>query len=522
MNRLPLHEAISRAWAAPRVATPLAPGRPAPAPGGLADSAQACLARGHALREAGRIEQAAESFRQALALRPGWVEALGSLGSALLTLGRSEESLACFDEVLRRRPGTVEALNNRGSALYELRRFDEALASHEAALRLRPDHASALSNRGNVLKELDRLDEALASFDRAVRLEPRSARAHANRGAVLIELGRCDEALTSFDQAIRLQPDYAEAHWNRGVALHLMGRHVEGWLPFEWRWRRRHAPSMRIDRRDPPWLGDAPPAGLGIVLHAEQGLGDTLQFSRYAMALAAHGARVTLLAQGALVPLLATSLPGVAVTDGSSPLPAHERHCPLMSLPIAFGGRMLEPPAGGAWLRPEPSRVERWRAWLGPRTRPRVGLVWSGNPAHRNDRRRSLPLARLLEALPPGLERVSLQKEVRETDRAALAQGDVRDPADRLRDFADTAALCSLLDLVISVDTSVAHLAAGLGRPTWILLPHVPDWRWGSSGEATGWYPSARLLRQGPDRGWGPVLARMTADLGQRFGPGPG
>lgn len=486
-----------------------------------AGQAAALLAQGNALRERGLMEQAAECFGKAVARQPDSVAALGNLGGALLTLGRFEEALRCFDDALRLEPNAVEALNNRGSTLYELGRFEQALDSHDAALRLRPDHAPALNNRGNALKELGRLDEALASFERALRLQPGSPLAHANRGGVLLELGRLDEALAGFDAALRLRPDYAEAHWNRGVALHLLGRHVEGWLPFEWRWRRRNAPPMRIARRDPPWLGRSSPAGASIVLHAEQGLGDTLQFSRYALALAANGARVTLLAQPALVSLLAASMPEVTVVDGSAPLPPHDLHCPLMSLPIAFGGQALEPPAGGRWLSADVERARDWAAWLGPRVRPRVGLVWSGNPAHRNDRRRSLALATLLAAMPTDLELVSLQKEVRESDRAALDAGRVRDPAGRLRDFADTAALCSLLDVVVSVDTSVAHLAGAIGQPTWILLPHVPDWRWGLAGERTPWYPSVRLLRQGSDRAWEPVLARLGADLRQRYASVP-
>lgn len=524
-TRSPIRDAISLAYgascAAPQTGQmrrpAAAPPGGVPAGGGRAGKATALLEQGNALRERGLMEQAAECFRKAVSLAPDSVAAIGNLGGALMTLGRFEDALRCFDDALRLEPHAVEALNNRGSTLYELRRFEEALAGHDAALRLRPDHASALNNRGNALKELGRLDEALASFEQALRLQPDSSLAHANRGGVLLELGRLEEALAGFDEALRLRPDYAEAHWNRGVALHLLGRHVEGWLPFEWRWRRRSAPPMRIARRDPPWLGHTSPAGASIVLHAEQGLGDTIQFSRYAMALAANGARVTLLAQPALVPVLAASLPGVTVVDGSTPLPPHDGHCPLMSLPIAFGGEPLEPPPGGRWLQPDAARAQAWAAWLGTRTRPRVGLVWSGNPAHRNDRRRSLALATLLAFMPPDLELVSLQKEVRESDRAALAGGRVRDPAEGLCDFADTAALCSLLDVVVSVDTSVAHLSAAIGQPTWILLPYVPDWRWGFAGDRTAWYPSARLLRQGADRAWEPVLARMAADLRQRY-----
>jgi hypothetical protein len=270
---------------------------------------------------------------------------------------------------------------------------------------------------------------------------------------------------------------------------------------------------MRVVRDDPPWLGEEPLAGRSILLHAEQGLGDALQFSRYAAVLHEQGARVSLLVPPTLRSLLARSLPGVAVVDGGAPLPPHDRHCPLMSLPLALGARAPEPLAPSGQLQADPARVARWANWLGPRTGPRVGLVWRGNPAHRNDRRRSLALAALLQALPAGPTYLSLQQPPLQDEGRMLAAAGVRDPADRIEDFDDTAALCQCLDLVVSVDTSVAHLAAGLGRPTWILLPFAPDWRWMIEREDSPWYASVRLLRQGPDRAWASVLARLAHAL---------
>jgi tetratricopeptide (TPR) repeat protein len=469
--------------------------------------------RGLVLKELGRFEDAAAAFGRAAELQPGLVAATANRGSALLVLRRFEEALGCFEQVLRVDPGSVEALNNRGSALFELRRFEESLASHEAALALRPGHASAFNNRGNALRELDRLDEALTSFEAALRAQPDFAAAQANRAGVLLALGRVDEALVGFDAALALRPDYPDARWGKAVTLLTIGRFAEGWRLHEARWQQRHAPPMRVMRADPPWLGEEALTGRSILLHAEQGLGDTLQFSPYAALLRDQGARVTLSVPPPLRTLLARSLPGVAVVDGDAPLAHHDRHCPLMSLPLALGARAPEPLAPAQRLRPDPERVARWASWLGPRSRPRVGLVWRGNPAHRNDRRRSLPLSALRHALPEGLEYLSLQKQLLDEEVPMLAAAAVRDPAALLEDFDDTAALCQCLDLVVSVDTSVAHLAAGLGRPTWILLPFAPDWRWMLERDDSPWYASVRLLRQGPDRGWGSVLARLAREL---------
>lgn len=465
------------------------------------------------LKELGRFEEAAAAFGRAAELQPGLTAATANRGSALLVMRRFEEALACFEQVLRGDPRSVEALNNRGSALFELRRFDDALASHEAALALRPGHASALNNRGNALRELDRLDEALTSFDAALRLQPAFPAAQANRAGVLLALGRVDEALLGFDAALALRPDYADARWGKAVALLTLGRFAQGWRLHESRWQQRHAPPMRVACADPPWLGEQSLAGRSILLHAEQGLGDALQFSRYAAVLRDQGGRVSLMVPTPLRSLLARSLPGVAVVDGSETLSPHDHHCPLMSLPLALGARAPEPLTAAQRLQPDPERVTRWATWLGPRTRPRVGLVWRGNPAHRNDRRRSLALSALLQALPQGPEYLSLQKHRLDEEGPMLAAAAVRDPADRLEDFDDTAALCQCLDLVVSVDTSVAHLAAGLGRPTWILLPFAPDWRWMLERDDSPWYASVRLLRQGPDRAWGSVLARLAREL---------
>jgi hypothetical protein len=362
------------------------------------------------------------------------------------------------------------------------------------------------------LRDLKRLDEALASYDQAVALWPDDADAHYHRGVVLTDLRRLDEALAAYDRALALRPNDAQAALNRAMVLLLMGDFRRGWPAYEARRRLPRAPEAPPS---PPWLGQTSVAGRAILLQAEQGLGDTIQFCRYAAVLAGEGARVILQVQPPLLGLL-RGLDGVdrLIADGDA-TPPYDLHCPLMSLPLALGTTGESIPALPAYLKADPAKAQAWEAVLGPRRARRVGLVWSGRAEHANDATRSLPLAELMAGLPPGLDYVSLQKEVRPSDEAALAAHPrVRHFGARLEDFTDTAALVSLMDVVVSVDTSLAHLAGALGQDVRLLLPRIgQDWRWGLDGRATPWYPSMTLYRQGADLGWAPPLAELTSDL---------
>jgi tetratricopeptide (TPR) repeat protein len=502
--------------------------------------------RGLILQQAGRLDDAAVDFRQAAALQPADLGVWESLGETLLALGRPQEALDPYNRALALKPGAPELHSNRGVALRALRRFDEALAAQDRALALAPAYAEGWSNRGNVLKDLGRLDEALTSFDRALATSPRQPPFLVNRANVLREFGRLPEALAGYDQAIALAPAYPAAHHHRGVllmdlqrlpeavaafdrtlALHpddpeaeaakamalLMAGDFERGLPLYER-RAKLAPEHARDR--PPWLGETPVEGKTVLVWAEQGLGDTLQFCRWVPLLAERGARVVLQAQRPLLPLL-QSLSGVdALVAQDEATPPFDLHVPLMSLSLAFGTRLGAIPAPAAYLAADPARIEAWSQRLGPRTGPRIGLVWSGRAEHRNDRHRSLLLARLLAALPPGLDYVSLQQEVRPADQATLAaHPEVRHFGDGLNDFADTAALVSLMDVVVSVDTSLAHLAGTLGKDTRLLLSRIgQDWRWLTGRADTPWYPAMRLYRQGEDHDWAGPLADVGSDFG--------
>ncbi len=476
--------------------------------------ADAWAGRGEMLLLLGRAQPALESLDRASALRPATADLHMNRGVALRALGRLDEALAAQDRALAAGPSGAEAWSNRGNVLQDLGRLEDALASHDRALALKPGHVDAWLNRGNALRGLGRLEDALVSLDRALALDPGSADGHYHRGLVLTDLRRLDEAETALDRAIALRPDHAWAALSKATIPLLRGDFARGWPLYEARRRLNPDAGPRALRR-PPWLGETPLQGRTILVHAEQGLGDTLQFCRYAAPLAERGTRVILQVQEPLLGLL-EGLQGVAVllAQGQTS-PAFDLHCPLLSLPLALGTTLETIPAQRAYLAARPDKVQTWAAALGPRTRPRIGLAWSGRAEHNNDRSRSLPLAELIPQLPGRFDYVSLHQEVRPSDQAALAANPrIRFFGPQLADFTDTAALVSLMDVVVSVDTSIAHLAGALGMDTRLLLARIgQDWRWLLDRTDSPWYPTMTLYRQDADCGWAGSLAAVWRDL---------
>jgi Tetratricopeptide repeat/Glycosyltransferase family 9 (heptosyltransferase) len=408
------------------------------------------------------------------------------------------------------RPNYAEALSNRGMTLRELNRFEEALENYDRALIARPEFAKALSNRGNVLHELTRFDEALASFDRALRVDPEHAEALSNRGVTLHALKRFEEALLNFDRALQLRPSHADTHYNEALCRLLNGDFERGWEKAEWRWETEHTADKKRNFSQPLWLGSNDIAGKAILLHGEQGFGDMIQFCRYVPLVAERAGRVILEIPEPLHELMHTLSGAVRIISRVDPLPHFDMHCPLLSLPLAFRTELKTIPSACPYLHASAQTILRWDARLGQGTRPRIGLVWSGRPTHKNDRNRSVKLHTLLPLLEVDATFVSLQRDLRADDKATLEnQKNVIHFGDELRDFSDTAALISNLDLVISVDTSVAHLAGALSKPVWILLPFIPDWRWLLDRDDSPWYPTARLFRQDHTRVWDDVVARV-------------
>ncbi len=513
---------------------------------------QAHSNRGFALQTLNRLDAAVASYRKALAITAADALVHCNLGAALLGLQQFDAALTSCEKAISLKADYAEAHTNRGAALYGLLRFEAAVASYDRAIAINPDYAKAHTNRGVSMQELGQLQLALASHDRAIAIDPSYADAYFNQGIALHALGRMEEAVASYDKAIAIQPNFVAAHYNRGLAFHelrrpnaalasfdqattidpgsaqayfnksltllLEGNFQHGLPLYEWRWKTEKSKPRVRNFEQALWLGEESLARKTILLHSEQGFGDTIQFCRYATQVASLGAKVVLEVPQSLLGVLGGLDVDIELVAKGNPLPVFDYHCPLLSTPLAFNTDAASIPASQSYLRSDSTKVAEWEQILGAKTKPRVGLVWSGNADHVNDHNRSIALSALLAALPYAFEYVSLQKEVRASDTQALeSNGCIRHFGDALKDFGDTAALCECMDLVISVDTSVAHLSAALGKQTWILLPHVPDWRWLLDRDDSPWYPSARLYRQTEAREWSSVLGRVATDLASHF-----
>ncbi len=457
--------------------------------------------------------------RNSTAPEPGSFDAVYAEALAAAAARDFERALRLFDQAIVLNPSHAEVHYKRGNALKDLGRLEAAIASYDQAIEHKADYAYAYCNRGVLQHRLGRLAEALSSYDRAIVLQPADALTHSNRALVLQELSRWEEALASYNRAVEVNPRYADAHYNRALTQLLLGHFDQGWRGYEWRWKHAQRLSIGAARafEQPLWLGDESVRGKRLLLHSEGGLGDTIQFCRYATLCARQGATIILEVQPPLVEVLA-GLEGVAqLIPAGSVLPEFDCHCPLMSLPLAFRTTVGTIPAPRKYLSSDPGKVAHWRSILGEPRRPRIGLVWSGNPNNPN-RARSIPLAAWAAHLPPGFEYFQLQTEVGAADRAALDSSEsIFSFDDDLLDFANTAALCECMDLVLSVDTSIAHLAGAVGRPTWVLLPFSPDWRWMLGRDDSPWYPNVKLYRQETSGNWSAVFAGVARDLRRRF-----
>jgi Flp pilus assembly protein TadD len=478
-----------------------------------ADFAEAHFNLGATLKSLGQFDDAIAAYNHAIRLKPDFAEAYANLGNALKNSGRLNEAVAAYEKAIRLKPNFAEAHSNLGNVLKDLGRFEDALAAYDKAIRLKPDFAEAYSNLGNALQDLGRLDEAVAAYKEAINLKPDFAEAHSNLGNALKNLGRLKEAIGAHNTAIGYQPDYAQGHFNLGIALLLNGAVSHGWAEYEWRWRRKEQQATPRRFAKPQWQGEEV-KGRTVLLHAEQGLGDTIQFCRYAPLIAARGARVLLQAPPSLLRLL-SGLQGVErVIAVGDPLPAFDFHCPLMSVPHIFGTTLATIPAPLSYIPVDEAKRRHWQQRLSAAAHRRVGLVWAGNPQHGNDRNRSLPFAALAPLWNiPGIRWYSLQVGERRADLDAAPPGVIEDLSPFLDDFAETAAAISQLDLVLTVDTSVAHLAGAIGHPTWVMLPFIPDWRWLLERRDSPWYQSVRLFRQAQRGAWASVIHNVEAAL---------
>jgi tetratricopeptide (TPR) repeat protein len=507
---------------------------------------------GNALMANGRLAEAIAAFRQAIIAKPAFVEAHINLGDALRVGGQLDASLAACRQAIVLNANSAVAHGNLGNTLYDMGRLDEAIATYRQAIARRPNYAQAHSNLANPLRAKGQIQQAVDACLRAIALQPGLASAHCNLGAALQEMGRLEEAIAAFRQAVLLNPDFPEAHYNLGAALLSQGDFGPGWEEYEWRWKRSDCPSAAGNYPHPRWDG-SDLMNRTILLHAEQGLGDTIQFIRYVPLVCERGGKVILCGDPQLRQLL-RGMPGVEKwLEPGAAIPHFDVHCPLLSLPLAFGTTLETIPAKGPYLSADTKLVESWCNKLATYASMfKVALVWAGKPTHPNDGNRSMKLADLAGLMRvPGAGFFSLQKGEAAEQARSLPQGtELVDWTAELNDFTDTAALIDNLDLVISVDTAVPHLAGAMGKPVWLLLPFAPDWRWmearegkteggrrkaeeGRGGMIEGspfglppsafrlssspWYPTMRLFRQ-PARGdWESVVAEVANALSLRM-----
>jgi tetratricopeptide (TPR) repeat protein len=482
------------------------------------DLVGAWIGRGNVSSECERYDDAFTAYDKALALEPNLAPAWLGHGNVSYRLKRYEEAVAAYRNALAFKPDLAEAWLGRGNAFHELDRFDEALASYNEALALKPDLAEPRCGRGNVLHALERSDEALAAYDMALALKPDLAEAWFGRGVSLFARNRDVEALLCFDKALSFG-DFAEAYFNKSLVKLALGEYLEGWQLYEWRWRTRRLTSPNRNFTQRLWLGDGGSlSGKTILIYAEQGFGDAIQFSRYVSLLNVDDCRVMFEAPKSLVPLFEDQWDRIELVVQGDGLPHFDVQCPLMSLPLAFRTTLETIPAATPYLRTRDNKKMTWQRALGKKTKPRIGLAWSGSANFAHDVRRSIHLEKLLPIVTDLVEWYSLQKEVRDYDREYLTKTPaIKDLSELLGDFSDVAALIAEMDLVISVDTAVAHLAGALGKSVWILLPFHSDFRWLRDREDSPWYRTARLFRQGKDGEWTEVVDRVCEQLKLAF-----
>jgi len=479
------------------------------------ENAEAYCNLGFILREAGRFDDAEQCYLKALQLNPHLPEAHLSLGNVYKEKEQFEDAIRVYQKALQLDPDAPEVYSNLGIACQKAGRFAEAVVYSLKAVALNPDGANMHYNLGIALQENGQLEEAIQCYQKASQLAPDDAGVYNNLAFALQENRRPYEAIPYYRKAIQLAPDSATAHWNLSLALLLTGNFREGWKEYEWRWGTQYLAASRRNFAQPLWGGEDI-EGRTILLHAEQGFGDAIQFIRYAPLVAERGSRAVLECSRELATLL-QSVKGIGqVVVRGEELPAFDLHCPLLSLPLAFDTTLETVPAAVPYLAADAESIGKWKAKISQDSaKMKIGFAWAGNPGFKQNRYRNIPLAFFVPLTEiPGVAFYSLQKG-EEAEEAKNPPGEMRlfDHTKDIRDFSDTAALIENLDLIISVDTAIAHLAGALGKPVWTLLPFSPEWRWLLDREDTPWYPTIRLFRQSSFGDWRSVLDRVRQEL---------
>ncbi|HEX4053117.1 MAG TPA: tetratricopeptide repeat-containing glycosyltransferase family protein [Tepidisphaeraceae bacterium] len=475
------------------------------------------LEAGLAHHRAGRLREAEAIYRRILAEQPDFGDALHLLGGLAAQVGQHDAAIDLLTKAIATNPKVPVYHGNLGAIYQNITQFDKAIPELERAIQLDQQIAEPYYNLSSILTDQGELDRAIAVLRKGITFHPNWAELHNNLGIVLRTMGKYDQALASLKRSVALRPAYAEGHWSLGHLMLLVGDFANGWVEYEWRTK---LPDIVRPRNfsPPPWKGEKL-NGRTILLHAEQGFGDTLQFIRYLPLVLERGGRVVVECPLELGTVL-RGVDGIAeiYTQGQT-LPPFDTHCSIMSLPLTFGTTLQTIPAKVPYLNVPSDRVAAWRERLGEKDdRLRVGLVWAGGPQHKDDKRRSMRLEQLAPLSEVKSARFySLQKGPPASQAAAPPPGmQLINWTDDLHDYVETAALMANLDLIISVDTSIAHLAGALGKPVWVLLPFAPDWRWMLNRADSPWYPTMRLYRQANPENWADVMAEVVRNLTKR------
>ena len=467
-----------------------------------------CMAR------LGQYTAALECIDKAIFLNPASSQYFFDRGNVLIELGEPLKAREAFDLALSLDSNYADAYSSRGIVLAGLGEVDAAIQDFNRSISLKPESAATYLNRGNAYQDKGQFIEAIESYDHAIRLQPHYPMAFLNRGVALKQLHRLEESLANTQEALAQDPNYVDAHWNTSLTLLLAGDLGRGFQGYDKRWQTEAFKPFRRHFSEPIWLGNESLSGKRLFVHNEQGFGDSLQFCRFVTLAALAGAQVIYEVEDPLYDLM-QSLAGVhTLIRQRDSIPPFDFYCPVMSLPAAFKTTLETVPAMVPYLFGSADRGRHWDRVLGERVRPRIGIVWSGSPHHKADHQRSIALGELMQSLPVDYEYVSLQKEIRAQDSTALAEHPhLRHFGNQIDNFWDTAALCEQMDLVIAVDTSVAHLAGALGVDTYLLLPYLPDWRWLLGRDDSPWYPTMQLFRQETAGDWAPVLKRVSDQI---------
>ena len=464
-----------------------------------------------------QYKEAAIYLQEVLLLNPKDMAAQQACGNALFELTRYEEALNCYNAIIKMQHSNIDALIGRGLTYIEVKEFESARADFFRAVQLNPKHTNAHLNLGMALRSLGRYEEAFTVNEIAIEQEKTYVQAYNNQALLLVDMKRFDEALDYYHKAIEIAPQHQETYWNKSLLHLLLGDYSQGWALYESRWK-----SVFKDAyphfSQPMWLGNESLSGKTILIYAEQGLGDDIQFCRYVAEVEKLGAKVILDVHKPVVPLMASLKGDFTIIESKSDLPDFDYHCSMMSLPYAFKTQLETIPANTPYIYANENKVKDWQKKLGKKTQPRVGLVWSGSIRHKNDYHRSLALELLMPLFSLPVEFHVLQAEIRPEDMSTLTEFDrLKTHQASLNDFSDTAALVENMDLVITVDTSVAHLAGAMGKDCWVLLPHSPDFRWLLDRSDSPWYPSITLFRQTECNQWQDIIETISRHLQEKL-----